>query len=606
MTIIINPISDITVGSNSEETIFDLLNYFDDPKTTGLIANFQLYNTTLGNGVINIVLFDQNGAGAPLTVDNFLNYVEQEAYINTIIHRSVPGFVIQGGGYTVDELSPQLITSDSPVQNEYSPNRSNLRGTIAMAKVGNNPNSATNQWFFNLNNNSSNLDNQNGGFTVFGQVLSNDDLATIDAIAAVPVFNASSTFNQIPLIIDANNPKIDSPDDFVRFQEITYTSVDELQFSLVNNTNPNLVNVSINGQEIFIDYLPNQVGTAEITISAINLLGEQALDTFTVTVNDSTFDAASYAASNPIDLIPYYINSGYELAVLTNHYLTNGQNENRPLDTFDEFRYIASSYVGNGDLIEAFGNKPIPGAIDSAGATLHYINNGFVEGRSTTAFDPARYINSYPDLFTAFGTNTAAATKHFITNGFAEGRNPNLFPSDRYLASNLDLINTFAPITDYAAKVEAASNHYLLSGRGESYRQITFDAARYLVSYDDLLGAFDTDTQKATKHYIQNGFYEQPRREPNLFPSDRYLASNPDLINHFASIPDYAAKVEAASNHYLLIGRGESYRQITFDPNAYLANPINADVAADPFFGTLTGATQHYILSGFNEHRPIA
>ncbi len=61
------------------------------------------------------------------------------------------------------------ITSYGPIQNEFSSDRSNVSGTIAMAKVGNDPNSATSQWFVNLGDNSANLDNQNGGFTVFGK-----------------------------------------------------------------------------------------------------------------------------------------------------------------------------------------------------------------------------------------------------------------------------------------------------------------------------------------------------------------------------------------------------------------------------------------------------
>jgi cyclophilin family peptidyl-prolyl cis-trans isomerase len=504
MTIIINPVSDLIVNSNIEATALNLLNYFDDPTTTGLIANFQLYNTSLGNGVINIVLFDQDGAGAPLTVQNFLNYVSDGDYINSIIHRSIPNFIIQGGGFTVEQLTPQSIPSNPPVQNEFSPNRSNLPGTIAMAKLGGNPNSATNQWFFNLANNASNLDNQNGGFTVFGQVLSNADLLTLNVIAAVPVFNRSNlspVFSNLPLL---GNP-IDSADDYVRFSEITVSQANELQFTVLGNSNPNLVNVTINGQEILLDYLPNQIGTAEITIIATNLLGEQVQDSFTVTV----FDPAQYGASNP-DLIPVY---GSDLVGLENHYLTYGKNENRSLDNFDEFRYIASSYDQyNGDLINVFG-------LDGAAATLHYINNGLSEQRSLTAFDPARYLNGYDDLLNApsIGTNTLAATQH----------------------------------------------------------------------------------------YIQYGFNEQPPRDPNLFASDRYIASWDDLIDAFAFITDYAAKIEAGSNHYLFNGKGEN-RGITFDPNAYLANPFNADVAAHPLFGTLTGATQHYIQYGFGEGRPVA
>src|SRR5690606_25761942 len=95
----------------------------------------------------------------PKTVENFLAYVNAGAYTDSIIHRSVPGFVVQGGGFEfTGALPPVVITQKPAVINE--PLFSNVRGTIAMAKVGNDPNSATNQWFINLDNNSGNLDKQ--------------------------------------------------------------------------------------------------------------------------------------------------------------------------------------------------------------------------------------------------------------------------------------------------------------------------------------------------------------------------------------------------------------------------------------------------------------
>ena len=141
-------------------------------------ATSVIFNTSHGD--IEVNLFDES---TPKTVENFLSYVNDEAYKNTVFHRSIPGFIIQGRAFSFDGefLVPQGNIK-SAVINE--PVWSNQRGTIAMAKLGNNPNSATNQWFFNLNNNSANLDNQNGGFTVFGQV-TDDSMITIDKISAL-------------------------------------------------------------------------------------------------------------------------------------------------------------------------------------------------------------------------------------------------------------------------------------------------------------------------------------------------------------------------------------------------------------------------------------
>ena len=148
-------------------------------------------------GAIDVQLMD---AAAPATVANFLNYVASGAYNNSFIHRSMPGFVIQGGGFRWNSAvnGAEAIPGNAPVINEFSSSRSNLRGTIAMAKLGGDPNSATNQWFFNLGDNAANLDNQNGGFTVFGQVTGNG-MQVVDAIAALPMVNAGSPFDSLPV-----------------------------------------------------------------------------------------------------------------------------------------------------------------------------------------------------------------------------------------------------------------------------------------------------------------------------------------------------------------------------------------------------------------------
>ncbi len=301
LPIVINPIADLSIQKNAANTNINLSNSFDDPATTGQIATFELYNTSLAGGIINVLLFDQTQTGAPLTVQNFFNYVNDGDYNNSIIHRSVPSFIVQGGGFTVNDLTINAVPADAPVQNEFSIDRSNLRGTIAMAKLGSNPNSATNQWFFNLNDNSGNLDNQNGGFTVFGQVLSQTDLDVIDAISKVPIFNGSnlnSAFTDLPLSIDPNNPQIDRDDDYVRFKSISVTNFNELTFSIVGNSNPDLVNASINNNQLILDYQDNKSGNAEISLQATNLLGYAIEESFIVTIGSSPLKLADFQPLN--------------------------------------------------------------------------------------------------------------------------------------------------------------------------------------------------------------------------------------------------------------------------------------------------------------------
>jgi cyclophilin family peptidyl-prolyl cis-trans isomerase len=148
-----------------------------------------------------IQLFDSS---APITVTNFLRYVNNQNYNGSMIHRDAPDFVMQGGGYIpvfnpdTSYASMNSVVSYGAITNEYSSSRSNVRGTIAMAKLGGDPNSATNQWFVNLADNSSNLNYQNGGFTVFGQVVG-EGMTLVDWVNNLPIYNAGSPFDQLPL-----------------------------------------------------------------------------------------------------------------------------------------------------------------------------------------------------------------------------------------------------------------------------------------------------------------------------------------------------------------------------------------------------------------------
>jgi len=158
------------------------------------------FDSTIGK--FDVALTDNT----PLTNANFLSYVDAGDYNNSYVHRLVRGFIIQGGGFTLDGNLLGSVTSNDPVDNE--PVNSNVRGTIAMAKLGGDPDSATNQFFFNLNDNRANLDNQNGGFTAFGTV-AGDGMDIVDALSSVAIGDASQTLN--PLYGFAVIPPPDGP-----------------------------------------------------------------------------------------------------------------------------------------------------------------------------------------------------------------------------------------------------------------------------------------------------------------------------------------------------------------------------------------------------------
>ena len=153
--------------------------------------NMITFDTTLGSIVIE--LFEED---APITSQNFINYVKSGYYNGTLFHRVMPGFVIQGGGL---EPGMQEKDNNASIENEANNGQKNLKWTLSMARTSD-PHSATSQFFINLKNNS-NLDHasetpQGWGYAVFGTVV--DGFDTVEKIAAVATGNVGHHQN-VPL-----------------------------------------------------------------------------------------------------------------------------------------------------------------------------------------------------------------------------------------------------------------------------------------------------------------------------------------------------------------------------------------------------------------------
>ncbi|MEZ5357549.1 MAG: peptidylprolyl isomerase [Candidatus Zixiibacteriota bacterium] len=132
------------------------------------------------------IIIELDPTNAPITVANFLEYVDSNAYDSTIFHRVINGFMIQGGGFNGDMTKRP---THNPIKNEWGNGLKNLRGTIAMARRGGDINSATNQFFINVKDNF-NLDmkQQDGaGYAVFGKVIQGMDV--VDAIKVAKTKN---------------------------------------------------------------------------------------------------------------------------------------------------------------------------------------------------------------------------------------------------------------------------------------------------------------------------------------------------------------------------------------------------------------------------------
>jgi peptidyl-prolyl cis-trans isomerase A (cyclophilin A) len=146
------------------------------------------FETSLGD--FTIEFFEKE---APESVANFNRYIEDQFFDGTIFHRIVPGFVIQGGGFTEDMTQKK---TKPPVKNEADNGLKNKRGTLSMART-NDINSATSQFFVNLKDNDF-LDNSRGnfGYAVFAKVT--DGMDVVDKIAAVET-GRKRGFDDVPV-----------------------------------------------------------------------------------------------------------------------------------------------------------------------------------------------------------------------------------------------------------------------------------------------------------------------------------------------------------------------------------------------------------------------
>ena len=231
-------------------------NYYDPIKLVGKNFFVELYD-----------IKNKINQSTPITSDNFIRYVNDNSYENTFIHRLVSDFVIQSGGFKILNDSNQAGFSVSSIQSKgeilNEPGNSNYMGSIAMAKVNGQPNSATSQWFINLSNNN-HLDIDNEGFTVFGHILG-------DGI-------------NNPLLL--NQPGISTYPLDLKFTEKTI-QLPNVPLLNLDNTGLQKNNFFIIEEIASVDTRPDQIANKyNVIISAEDIDGNQSNQYVIVTVND--------------------------------------------------------------------------------------------------------------------------------------------------------------------------------------------------------------------------------------------------------------------------------------------------------------------------------
>ncbi|HWF18229.1 MAG TPA: peptidylprolyl isomerase [Verrucomicrobiae bacterium] len=264
----------------------------------GTLVQFHIFfgvNNYVGD--VDVELYNQD---KPVTVNNFLRLIEAGAYNDSFFHRLQPGFVLQGGGYfafnpfATNVIAPPyanlgLVGNFGSITNEFKVGKfySNTNWTIAMAKTSD-PNSANSQFFFNLTNNASSLDNTNniGGFTVFGHTLRGINLLNqFNGLSyGSGLFNLTNNygvngalFNQLPANFAGTNPP--PYDDLVYFT-ITILSA---QVNVKTNGARQISWEAISGMTNRVEYATNLPPTWQVltNIYPTNAVATNVIDSTT-------------------------------------------------------------------------------------------------------------------------------------------------------------------------------------------------------------------------------------------------------------------------------------------------------------------------------------
>lgn len=317
--VITTPISNLTVGINLPFTI-PLSDKFSDPDSE-IAVRLETSKGTITNKNIDILLYPSL---APLAVSNFLSYVNAGDFNGIAFHRLVQGFVLQAGSLKPIKSPRSFVSVPGRPSVINEPGITHVRGTIAAAKIGarnsiatlvngnqvarddsfgyvGDPDSATTDFFFNLANNASNLDNQNGGFTAFGRV-TNAGMLVVDDIAALPpgdylnnntgnsysasldkrifVDGSSTPWSDIPMDADSAPADMDI-NKTVRI--IKASIIPTLNYTIQNTYDTSVITPTLVGNELKIT--GKAVGSTNLTIIVADLDNRQTSRTFAVTVS---------------------------------------------------------------------------------------------------------------------------------------------------------------------------------------------------------------------------------------------------------------------------------------------------------------------------------
>ncbi len=309
------PIADL-FSIPTQPVALNLSNVFGTEAIDDQVVRFT--SQSFAGGVPMVVDMAMFSNRTPVTRTNFLKYVADGSYTNSFVHRSVPGFVIQGGASRIVNNNIVSVSTYPPIVNEFGV--SNTLGTVSMAKLGGDPNSATSQWFVSLGANSTILDPQNGGFTVFGRVTKDTfgNAQTFGNPVEFPISNYGGIYTDLPLY-KTHVASILYVSEFILFTTVALAplpvgqagEIATLTYTVVSNSNPTLATASIQSPATLnLVPLAAQTGAAIIIVRATDSVGNTvdnsfnlnvtATDTFTNWASRTTFPGGQNAVGqNP-------------------------------------------------------------------------------------------------------------------------------------------------------------------------------------------------------------------------------------------------------------------------------------------------------------------
>ena len=385
-----------------------------DPYGTVVTFTTNFTDPTTHSNQIVIDLYD---GVAPLTVANFLHYVESGEYTNTFFHRVFTKPVsqtttmpigIQGGGYTVSNPSKHIPTGFD-IHNEANPSYPLVAGTIAMAEQALSPNTANSEFFFNTADNSSAF--TGGPFTVFGSVDANSLQLLSDIAASKTADISSGTHNpaltSVPYQANSSGP---SPSSVFKITHVSVTPPTSgnspgysFSVSVANPDNsPNLVTADVSGQTLQLHYKPGATGIAEVTVTA-SMGGNTVSETIAVHVQPNLVDSNSGTTFQRFT-------PGQSGAVTTTISNNGGVAETGSVDV----KYFLQPYTGSVPVTLSNSAIPVGDVVHNLnlapGKSLHVTDNITLPGNLTLQ------DNTSYQLFTQVSPNASSG----VSNEFSD------------------------------------------------------------------------------------------------------------------------------------------------------------------------------------------